>query len=68
VDTDTLVTFTSDLSSLTNGKQMFMGCHNLTNFDADLSSLENGDGMFYACPIISFENNLPLLKSAIEMF
>ena len=44
-----LTTFTSDLSSLTNGYDMFYGCTNLTAFSSDLSSLTNAYGMFYNC-------------------
>ena len=42
-----LVSFTGDLSSLSNGSYMFFNCENLTTFDSDLSSLTNGEAMFY---------------------
>ena len=42
-----LVSFTADLSSLTNGSYMFFNCFNFTTFDSDLSSLTNGEAMFY---------------------
>ena len=46
-----LTTFTSDLSSLTNGIWMFHGCSNLTTFTSDLSSLTNGNSMFRGCKL-----------------
>ena len=46
-----LTTFTSDLSSLTNGDYMFEYCENLTTFTSDLSSLTNGNGMFGCCSL-----------------
>ena len=46
-----LTTFTSDLSSLTNGYRMFDYCRNLTTFTSDLSSLTNGYYMFYGCKL-----------------
>ena len=36
---DNLKSFSSDLSSLTNGSNMFYGCSKLTTFSSDLSSL-----------------------------
>ena len=44
-----LTTFTSDLSSLTDGSFMFSYCSNITTFTSDLSSLTNGYQMFYNC-------------------
>ena len=46
-----LTTFTSDLSSLTNGYGMFYGCSNLITFTSDLSSLTGGEGMFHLCSL-----------------
>ena len=44
-----LTSFSSDLSSLTNGTTMFCDCSNLTSFSSDLSSLTNGTDMFSYC-------------------
>ena len=44
-------TFTSDLSSLTNGYNMFGYCRNLTSFTSNLSSLTNGYLMFRNCKL-----------------
>ena len=41
-----LTSFSGDLSSLTNGSNMFSRCSNLTSFSGDLSSLTNGSSMF----------------------
>ena len=46
-----LESFSSDLSSLTNGEWMFLGCSKLTSFDSDLSSLTNGHNMFSGCEL-----------------
>ena len=43
--------FNSDLSSLTDGNEMFSGCVNLTSFSSDLPSLTNGYGMFTDCKL-----------------
>jgi hypothetical protein len=48
---DELTTFTSDLSSLTNGYNMFGWCGNLTSFTSNLSSLTNGYNMFSNCKL-----------------
>jgi hypothetical protein len=48
-DCTALTSFSSDLSSLTDGTEMFNVCPNLENFDANLSSLTNGEGMFGMC-------------------
>ena len=48
-DLENLTSFTSDLSSLTNGFGMFLYCGNLTSFTADLSSLMDGSIMFAGC-------------------
>jgi hypothetical protein len=44
-------TFTSDLSSLTHGRQMFEECMNLKHFNSGLYSLINGYGMFNYCKL-----------------
>ena len=44
-----LTTFSSDLSSLTDGSYMFYNCTNLVTFASDLSKLDNGYYMFYNC-------------------
>ena len=46
-----LTSFTSDLSSLTNGRNMFYDCAKLTSFTSDLSSLTNGRNMFTGCKL-----------------
>jgi hypothetical protein len=46
-----LFTFSSDLSSLTDGGYMFSGCTNLESFSSDLSSLMNGEYMFDGCKL-----------------
>ena len=46
-----LSSFSSDLSSLTEGDEMFKRCTNLTSFDSDLSSLEDGYDMFSGCKL-----------------
>jgi hypothetical protein len=46
-----LTAFTSDLSNLTDGKEMFSGCNNLTTFSSDLCSLTNGVYMFENCSL-----------------
>ena len=64
-----LTTFTSDLSSLTNGQQMFYNCSNLTTFTSDLSSLTNGNGMFAGCPnLTTFTSDLSSLTNGGSMF
>lgn len=64
-----LVTFDSDLSSLTNAVYMFMSCENLTSFNGDLSSLTYGAVMFYHCSnLTSFSSDLPNLTNGTNMF
>ena len=46
-----LTTFTSDLSSLINGYNMFSNCEKLTTFTSDLSSLTDGSNMFRSCKL-----------------
>ena len=64
-----LTTFTSYLSSLSNGYRMFCGCNNLTNFTSDLSSLVNGNEMFDGCSNLkTFTSDLSSLTNGYRMF
>lgn len=64
-----LVSFTSDLSSLTDGEGMFYECTNLTSFSAKLDSLTRGYDMFYGCSsLVEFTSDLSSLTSAQGMF
>ena len=64
-----LTTFTSDLSSLTNGSSMFYNCSNLTTFTSDLSSLTNGYEMFQRCSgLTTFTSDLSSLTNGYGMF
>ena len=64
-----LTSFSSDLSSLTNGSAMFAYCENLSEFDSDLSSLTNGQWMFQYCSkLTSFSIDMPSLTGGFEMF
>ena len=64
-----LTSFTSDLSSLTNGINMFSWCNKLTTFTFDLSSLENGAFMFRICTkLTTFTSDLSSLINGYEMF
>ena len=66
---NTLTTFTSDLSSLTNGSQMFYSCKSLTTFSSNLKSLTNGFAMFYACSgLTSFSADLSNMLGGESMF
>lgn len=68
-DCTNFTTFTSDLSSLTNGIQMFISCFALTSFTSDLSSLTNGGGMFINCPnLTTFTSDLSSLTDGSSMF
>ena len=61
--------FSSDLSSLTNGYQMFVDCSYLTTFSSDLSSLTNADYMFYNCTsLTSFDSDLSKVADGRYMF
>ena len=64
-------TFSSDLSSLTNGRYMFDGCTNLTSFNGDLSSLTNGYEMFRDCTKLNsfnYKNGLQKIENGYCMF
>ena len=64
-----LTSFSSDISSLTEGYYMFYNCPNLTSFNGDLSSLTKGDNMFYRCTALtSFNSDLPSLWDGEYMF
>ena len=64
-----LTSFSSDLSSLTNGSYMFIRCTNLESFSSDLSSLTDGYGMFNECSqLTSFSSDLSNLTIGISMF
>ena len=64
-----LTSFNSDLSSLTNGKQMFNYCLNLSEFSSDLSSLTNGDCMFEGCyNLTTFDSDSSNLTNSHQMF
>ena len=53
-----LTSWTGDLSSLTEGRNMFAECTNLESFISDLSSLTDGYGMFWHCPkLTSFSSD-----------
>jgi hypothetical protein len=63
-----LTTFTSDLSSLTNGNMMFYGSR-LASFSSDLPSLTNGSYMFNSCSnLTTFDSDLPSLTNGNHMF
>ena len=64
-----LVTFSSELPSLTDGCYMFCGCSNLASFSSDLSSLDNAESMFDGCSkLISFSSDLSNLTIGDGMF
>lgn len=61
--------FNYNLSSLTNGDNMFSSCKNLTTFTSNLSSLMNGYGMFNGCTnLSSFNSDLSSLTDGWHMF
>ena len=64
-----LTSFSSDLSSLTNGGNMFYNCTKLTSFNSDLSSLTEGRYMFDGCSnLTSFNSDLSSLTDGNYMF
>lgn len=64
-----LITFNSDLRSLTNGNGMFYYCENMETFNADISSLEESKQMFYRTLMLkTFSTSLPSLKNGESMF
>ena len=61
--------FDSDLSSLTNGYEMFSHVYDLKSFKGDLNSLTNGKWMFYLCDRLeTFAGDLSSLTNGEEMF
>ena len=63
-----LTSFSSDLSSLIDGRYMFYGS-NLTSFSTDLSNLKNGKSMFEWCSNLeSFSSDLSSLTVGNWMF
>lgn len=61
--------FSSNLSSLTDGKCMFTMCLNLETFSSDLSSLTDGSWMFHYCTnLTSFNSDLSNLTKGWLMF
>ena len=64
-----LTVFNSDLSSLTNGTNMFYSCETLTSFSSNMRSLKNGYGMFGCCySLTSFDADLSSLEEGYNMF
>ena len=64
-----LASFSSDLSSLTNGYYMFVWCSNLTTFSSDLPKLTDGYEMFRGCTkLTSFSSDLSSLTGGKYMF
>ena len=76
IKNNNLTTFNSDLSSLTEGINMFSYCSNLNTFNSDLSSLTDGTTMFYGCSNLNTFNsdssgspvNLSSLEIGFDMF
>ena len=64
-----LVTFNSDLTSITKAKSMFFRCSNLKTFNSDLRNLTNGYDMFNYCENLeTFNSNLSSLTHGAQMF
>ena len=63
-----LISFSSDLPSLTNGDYMFMNCSSLNSFSSDLSNLTDGYDMFSGTNLTSFNIELPSLTDGRYMF
>ena len=61
-------TFNDDISFITNGQRMFIGCNNLTTFNSDLPVLDDGTQMFSGCGIQSWNIDLPSLTNGQYMF
>ena len=62
-------TWSEPLWDLTDGKDAFRSCTNLTSFTSDLPSLTNGDYMFYYCDnLTSFSSDLSSLTNGHCMF
>ena len=68
-DSKSLVTFNSDLTSITKAKSMFFRCPNLKSFNSDLRNLTNGYDMFNECRNLeTFNSNLSSLTHGAQMF
>lgn len=73
---ESLISFNSDLSSLTSGDYMFYWCEYLKSFTADLSNMTSGESMFDGCENLeSFSSdssgtpvNLSSLTNGSNMF
>ena len=66
---DTLTSFYSNLSNLTNGDYMFNWCQNFTSFNGDLKGLVSGFYMFSSCQhLTSFTSDLSSLQNGYCMF
>ena len=67
--TKNIRSFNFDLSSLTNGSNMFSSCFNLTTFSSDLHNLTNGNMMFNSCHnLTTFSSDLSSLTNGTNMF
>ena len=65
---ENLKSFSSDLSSLTNGEEMFYGTE-LASFNTALPNLTNGNYMFGECrELESFSSDLPSMTDGRVMF
>ena len=68
-DCSNLISFNSDMSSLTTASLMFNNCSNLTSFKSDLSSLTHGSNMFWGCyNLTTFASDLSSLVDGSGMF
>lgn len=63
-----IVTFDSDMPSLTNGNNMFSYTPYLVSFNGDLSSLVEGEDMFHLSLFNSFTSDLSSLQNGNGMF
>lgn len=63
-----LVSFNSDLSSLSDGTKMFNSCSNITEFNLPLNSLAVANSMFKGSGITSFTIALESLVDGTAMF
>jgi hypothetical protein len=61
--------FSADLSSLTNGADMFYDCSELERFYSNAKKITNGEGMFYNCSALTtFNTDLSSLTNGDRMF
>jgi hypothetical protein len=63
-----IVTFDSDMPSLTIANYMFTYTPSLTSFNGDLSSLVEGNDMFFVSELTSFTSDLSSLQKGNNMF